>query len=143
MLEQVQKLYEDYFAEFDRLEKNRRPGAGAFGFAGGPRDYPCHQRFGEALERLLRAAEAQNPGPEQTARLLEYIYFAPQNRENRRDAVYWMLTAVHGMTEALIPLLPPEDAGRLLSRYEQAYPRRTRLPAQKKTASALKRRARG
>ena len=105
LLEEIRRLYEEYFAEFQQLEQNRRLGAGAFGLSGGPRDYPCHQRFAGDLERLLQRAE--NIPSDEAAHILDYIWFAPQAREDRQDAVYWMLTAVHGMTAEL--------AGRLSS----------------------------
>lgn len=139
MLERIQDLYRAYDDEFRQLEENRKLGAGMFGLGGGPRDYPCHQQFSQKLEALLREAE-QLP-PEQTAKLLSCIYFAPRERKEGQDAVYWMLMAVHGMTEGLVSRLAPEDAAGLLARYEREYPRRTWLPAQKKLVSALKKRA--
>ena len=69
--------------------------------------------------------------------MLEYVYLAPQGRK-KQDSVYWMMTAVHSLTEELILRLTPEAAGRLLGQYQDAYPRRTLLPAQKKILSALK-----
>lgn len=139
LLEEICRLYEDYSAEFQQLEENRRLGAGAFGLSGGPRDYPCHQRFAGELERLLRRAESAPP--EEADSILDYIWFAPQAREDRQDAVYWMLTAVHGMTAELAGRLSPRRAAQLLERYERRYPRRERLPVQKKVISALKKRA--
>lgn len=136
LLEEIRALYEGYDAEFYALEDQRRGTAGIFGLLGGPRDYPCHRRFSQELEGLLRQAP-----PEEASPILDYIYFAPQARPGRRDAVYWMLMAVHGLTRDLIPRLPPEDARRLLERYEAAYPRRDRLPVQKTIISALKNRA--
>lgn len=138
MLEQVRELYESYTAEFTRLESNRRLGAGMFGLGGGPRDYPCHERFGKDLEKLLRQAASH---PARAGEILEYVYFASLGR--RKDAVYWMMTAVHGMTLELAGQLSPQEAGRLLARYQEAYPRREWLPVQKKVAAALKARANG
>lgn len=137
MLEEIQALYRDYEAEFFRLEKNRRVGEGAFGLRGGPRDYPCHQQFARDLERLLKEAEGF---PDETEQILAHVFFAPLHRREGRDAVYWMLAAVHGLAEGLIPLLDSAAARRLLTRYEGAYPRRDRLPAQKKIVNALKKR---
>lgn len=138
MLEQVRELYEDYTAEFARLESNRRLGAGMFGLGGGPRDYPCHERFSRALEELLCRAASNEAQAEE---ILEYVYFAPLGR--RKDAVYWMMTAVHGMTLELVGQTSPRGAGQLLARYQEAYPRREWLPVQKKVAAALKTRANG
>ena len=141
MLDEVQALYAGYAAEFQEMENNRRGAAGAFGLGGGPRDYPCHQKFAKDLELLLQTAA--DGAPEEAERILDYIYSAAQARPGRQDAVYWMLTAVHGLTEKLIPRLDASAARRLWERYETAYPRRTRLPAQKKVAAALKKQAAG
>lgn len=137
MLEQVQELYEGYLAEFQRLEQKRRGGAGMFGLTNGPRNYACHEKFAYDLERLLKGAE-ESLSPEQAEEVVEYILFAHQARN--RDAVYWMVTAVHGMTAGLIGKLEPAAAAGLASRYERAYPRREQLPAQKKALTALRKR---
>ncbi len=139
--EQVRKLYEDYIAEFRRLEKNRKGGAGMFGLTSGPRNYPCHERFSSDLERLLREAEESGPTGEEAEQILDYIYFAPQTRQTNQDAVYWMMIAVHALTGGLITRLSPGAAAGLLERYRAAYPRRLQLPAQGKVEAALKRRA--
>ena len=138
MLEQIRELYEGYFAEFQRLEQGRQAGAGMFGLTNGPRNYPCHEQFAKDLERLLRETE-ETLSPDQAEELLEYILFAPQSRE--RDADYWMLIAVHGMTEGPAGRLDPAAAARLLERYEAVYPRRERLPVQMKAVSVLKKQA--
>lgn len=139
MLKKIQELYEGYAAEFQQREQKRRVGAGLFGLTDGPRNYACHEQFSKDLEQLLREAEESAP-PEQVEVILEYVYFAPKAREEKQDAVYWMLTAVHGMTEGLAGRLDPAVAARLLERYGEAYPRREQLPVQKKVVSALKKR---
>lgn len=136
MFERIQELYEEYVAEFQELEQERRVGAGMFGLTNGPRNYPCHGQFSKDLERLLKE-EAANAAAEEAEQVLEYVYLAPQGRK-KQDSVYWMMTAVHSLTEELILRLTPEAAGRLLGQYQDAYPRRTLLPAQKKILSALK-----
>lgn len=135
MLEQVQELYEGYLAEFQRLERKRRGGAGMFGLTNGPRNYACHEKFAYDLERLLKGAALP---PEQAEEVVEYILFAHRGR--KQDAVCWMLTAVHGMTLGLIGQLDPAAAAGLAARYEREYPRREQLPAQKKVLAALKKR---
>lgn len=139
MLKKIQELYDGYAAEFQQREQKRRVGAGLFGLTDGPRSYACHEQFSKDLEQLLREAEESAP-PEQVEEILEYVYFAPKAREEKQDAVYWMLTAVHGMTEGLAGRLDPAAAARLLERYGEAYPRREQLPVQKKVVSALKKR---
>lgn len=138
MLEKIQALYREYEEEYRRLERTQKLGAGMFGLGGGPRDDPCHERFARDLERLLQEEPA--PGPEQAKDVLEFIWFAPAGQTERRDAVSWMQIAVHSLTPPLITRLDPAAAAGLLKRYEAAYPRQERLPAQKKVISALRKR---
>ena len=49
----------------------------------------------------------------------------------------------HGLTLGLIPLLSPSDARPLYDAYQAAYPRRHRLPVQKKLLAELERRYQG
>ena len=57
-------------------------------------------------------------------------------------SVFWMLNAVHGLTADLIPLLDPDDATLLRGQYDRDFPRRERLPVQKKVYEALKKKSR-
>ena len=93
-----------------------------------------------AVKTATVTARVQPEVKQQAEEILACVYFAPQARAERQDAVYWMLTAVHGMTVGLVSRLTPDAAGRLLARYQAAYPRREQLPAQRKAASALKKR---
>lgn len=140
LLDEARRLYEAYEAKFRAQEEKRRPLEGAFGLGGGPRSYPCHDEFAEQLKTLLRSPEAESLSPEQTRRLLEYIYFAPARHPDGQDAVYWMKLAVHSLTTDLLPRLEPEDARALHTAYQSAYPRRNRLPAQETLLKALKKR---
>ena len=49
-MEEVISLYEAYLEEFYQLERKRKPMEGAFGFGGGPKNYPCHDRFAGDLD---------------------------------------------------------------------------------------------
>ena len=88
MVERIQELYREYAAEFQHLtqrqEEKRRVGAGMFGLADGPRNYPCHERFARDLESLLKEAE-KTAAPEQAEEILACVYFAPQARAERQD----------------------------------------------------------
>ena len=83
MVERIQELYREYAAEFQRQEEKRRVGAGMFGLADGPRNYPCHERFARDLESLLKEAE-KTAAPEQAEEILACVYFAPQARAGGR-----------------------------------------------------------
>lgn len=139
MLEELHSLYEEYLARFRKAELARKPGEGIFGLGVGPRDYPCHAWFSDALEGLLQDLAARRPDPAQARELLAYIYRAPLERQGEGgDAVYWMLLAVHSLTLELTAFLSPADAQTLLQDYQASYPRRQRLPAQEKVLRALK-----
>lgn len=141
MLEKLEALYEGYLNEFRRLEQGRRPFEGAFGLAGGPQSYPCHDKFAGDLERLLRDFAAQAPSSGQVEQALDYIYFTAPVRWRAEPAVDWMLLAVHGFTLELIGLLDAGGAETLRRAYQSAYPRRSLLPVQSKLLAALQKRA--
>ena len=52
--------------------------------------------------------------------------------------IYWMPAAVHTLAFDLISRLSSEDTMVLYDQYSHDYPRRERLPTQKKTLKALK-----
>ena len=135
-LEELARLYGEYLVNAREAEANRGPFDGAFGFGKKGGDDPCYDRFAQELEALLRSVAEEGIDSGELRAMLEYIYRAP--RENREPpAVYWMLLAVHGLTLDLAGQLCREDAGALWGEYRAAYPRRERLPAQKKVLSAL------
>ena len=135
-LEELRRLYGEYFAEAREAEAKRRPLDGAFGFGKRSGDDPCHSRFMEAFEALMSSAAAERLDSAGLRAMLAYIYRAP--KENRKpQAVYWMLMAVHGLTLELAGQLCREDAEALWGEYRKAYPRWERLPAQEKVLSAL------
>lgn len=133
----IQTLYQDYFQQFDQQEQARTLGEGMFGLGMGPRDYPCHRQFSQALEQLLETIAKQQPETEQVQEILTYIYCAPLELAPRENAVYWMLLAVHGLTFPLIPYLTAADAKVLYNHYKISFPRRNRLPTQDKVLAAL------
>ena len=135
-LEDLRRLYEEYLIEARRAEANHKPLDGIWGFGQKSSDDPCHSRFAEDFEALMKAAAAENLGSAELREMLAYVYRAP--RENREPlAVYWMFMAVQGLTLELIGQLRREDAETLWDGYRAAYPRRDRLPPQKKVLSAL------
>lgn len=136
-LEAVRALYTDYQEQFRQQELARKPGEGVFGLGMGPRDYPCHSQFAQQLEQLLGEIAAQQPPSGDLLSLLDYIYRAPLELRPAQDAVYWMLLAAHSLTLGLISLLDAGDAKTLAANYNQAFPRRNRLPAQDKVLAAL------
>ena len=133
----VQALFRNYIEEAERLEKERKPSDGLFGMGPKPADDPCHDTFADDLEAALSGFAAGDPEPEEVREVLSFIYHAPKEHPEPLS-VFWMLNAVHGLTADLIPLLDPKDAALLCGQYDQDFPRRERLPAQKKVYEALK-----
>ena len=135
-LEEIRRLYGEYLAEAREAEAKLRPLDGVMGFGRKSSDDPCHNRFQEALEAMLRSAAKEGPESAELRAMLSYIYRVP--KENREPlATYWMLMAVHGLTSDLIGQLYRENAETLWKEYRAAFPRWERLPAQKKVLSAL------
>ena len=137
-LAEIQALYREYLDEALRVELARKPMDGVFGLGKKPSDDPCHERFAAAMEAALKAFADTKPDSAAAREVLAYIYEAPVvNREPL--SAYWMLTAVHGFTLALIESLNPEDAAALLTRYGKDFRRWNRLPVQQQVYAALKR----
>lgn len=135
-LRELRRLYGEYLARARQAEAELRPLDGAFGFGRRSEDDPCHSRFTEELGTLMRAAAAEGLESAELRAMLAYMYRAP--KENREPlAAYWMLMAVHGLTLELAGQLRREDAEALWGEYNAAYPRRERLPPQKKVLAAL------
>ena len=136
-LVRLQELYESYLGEVELLEINRKPGAGIFGLKGGPADDPCHDRFAETLRGFYEEFAAQKPESASVRELMAYACTVPTVRREPRTA-YWMLIAVQSLTQPLLSLLTPQDAGELAALYEKSYKRRERMPSQIKLIRALK-----
>lgn len=136
----LNQLYADYLETVERLERERKPGEGIFGFKGGPKDNPCHERFVEDITALQESFRAENPGSADVTEVLRQIYKAP-GKDPVPKTAYWMLIAVHGLTDELVPLLTREDAAALLQEYTAAYPKREWFPAQKQLVKKLKARS--
>lgn len=136
----LRALYENYLAEAETVEKNRKLGAGWFGMKGGPADDPCHDRFAEALRSYFE--ELSGAPSELIREELAYVYTAPRDNPNPR-AAYWMLVAVQGLTQPLVASLTPQDAAALAELLEKTFRRSERMPAQIKLIKALKAAAKG
>lgn len=137
---EIARIYGAYFDELKRLAAERKPGDGLLGFGKRPDSDPCHNRFAGELEEALDAVAAGAPSSGTVRTVLRYIYEGPLVHADNALA-YWMLLAVHGLTDRLIPCLTLEDAAELSVWYAEAYPKRVRLPAQKRLAAQLRKQA--
>ena len=137
LLNEIYGLYDAYIKKTDELERSKKVTAGLLGITRGPKDDPCHDVFADELKTKLEQFAAEEPDPEETRILLEYIYSVPlKHRDN--NMIYWMFMAVHSLTDGLICCLDREDAQKIYKQYESYYPRWERLPAQNKILKALR-----
>lgn len=134
--DEIKTIYESYLETAEDLEKKRKPTDGLFGMGKKPSDDPCHEKFAEELEKALDEMAAEDISSEDAAQVLGYIYDMPLGHREY-TSIFWMLVAVHGLTEKLIDKLSPDDAASLKKRYGSSYKRWERLPAQQKIYSAL------
>lgn len=136
MLEQIIDLYDRYVQQVADLEAHRKFGEGLFGSKDGPKNHPCHQKFADDLEELLKEMEKTAPGSAAVTEVLSFIYAAPR-RYSPPMSGYWMLIAVQGLTAPLTDKLNRNDAKALLDQYCQDYKRRERLPVQDRVVRLL------
>ena len=139
-LVRLQELYESYLGEVELLEINRKPGAGIFGLKGGPADDPCHDRFAETLRGFYEEFAAQKPESASVRELMAYACTVPTVRREPRTA-YWMLIAVQSLTQPLLSLLTPQDAGELAALFEKRFRRSERMPVQVRLIKELRARS--
>ncbi|MBP0975094.1 MAG: hypothetical protein J6P20_03430 [Oscillospiraceae bacterium] len=136
-LQEIQNIYQGYFDAVQKAEQNRKITDGMFGFGKKPADDPCHTDFLETLRSILTSETHEKPDSKHIQEILSYIYVSPAEHPEPLSA-YWMLIAVHGLTNGLIPLLSKDDAAALLETYSKTYRRWERLPVQKNIIRLLK-----
>ena len=132
-------IYESYLDKTVKLELTRKFGAGWFGLKGGVADDPCHDRFADDL-RAFFSETAETCDSAEARELMEYVVAAPEKADAPR-AAYWMLIAVQGLTQPLLPRLAAEDARAVCERLEKLFPRSQRLPVQDELVRALRKQA--
>ncbi|MBP1535088.1 MAG: hypothetical protein IK999_13330 [Ruminococcus sp.] len=135
-INEIKAIYEDYLETAKKLEEQRKPTDGLFGMGKKPADDPCHEKFADDLEKALDEMAAEDISAQEAAQVLGYIYDMPV-RNGEYQSIYWMLVAVHGLTEKLIDKLTAEDAAKLKKSYGANFKRWERLPAQQKVYAAL------
>ena len=133
----LRERYRSYEETVEELERNRKFGEGMFGMKGGPADNPCHDRFAEELRGVFADYAAGRPDSAEVREVLDFVFNEPVAYRGPQCA-YWMLTAVQGLTDVLIPLLSREDAAALAASYGKRYPRWKRLPNQDQLLAKLK-----
>lgn len=139
ILPEIRQIYDDYRSDTINLDIKRKPMDGLLGFGSGPGLDACHDRFSQRLEKALDDFASGKPSSEETYAVLLFIFMAPT--EFRTRLGYWMLEAVHVMTDKLICFLSENDAAVLTQWYADNYPKSVRLPVQDKVFLHLKEQA--
>ena len=137
ILDKVKELYDEYIAQVQKLEKEKKIGDGLFGMGKKISDDPCHECFSDKLEKLLKEYAVSKPASAEIREVLSYIYSVQKENKEYLSA-YWLMNAVHGFTFELIDMLSGEDASAVYELYDKNCPRRERFPVQKKVLKALK-----
>ncbi len=135
-IQEVKQIYDDYFTDVRELQARRNPMEGLLGFGKRADDDPCHERFADRLGQKLSDFAKTSPASGEVCSVLRFVYEVPHEYKNA-SMVYWMLLAVQGLTDELIPLLKTEDAASLSALFADLYPKNSRLPSQQKIASRL------
>lgn len=139
--EQLEVLFTDYVAQVTELVRKRKLTEGILGMGGGPQDHPCHEAFDKQVEAQVQLLLGAELSPAEAAQVAGYL-LNDEDVPCTAQCARLMLIAVQRHTMPLIPLLDPEDARQLLTRYTARYPRLKQFPAQKQVIEALKRQAR-
>ena len=93
-----------------------------------------------AMRGFFADYAAGSPDSAEVREVLDFVFNEPVAYRGPQCA-YWMLTAVQGLTDMLIPLLSREDAAALAASYGKRYPRWKRLPNQDQLLAKLKKAA--
>lgn len=140
IIERIDKIYAEYVAAVEKIKSECKFTDGLMGFGAREDSYPCHDDFTQKLSDELRIIIQSAPTQIEAAEVLRYIYEAPLNNKERQS-VYWMMMAVHSLTECLFPLISDELAIELAGWYAQLYQPHERLPVQNKILKALRSRS--
>lgn len=135
-LEQLKAIYTKYIQDVAQVYKDAKPMDGLFGWGDDPRKDPCHMRFYEDAERWTKAFLAAGPGQAEVFEAVRFMLETPA--AHREQHCFWFLYAAHGLTRELIPMLQASECAQLRAFYDEAYPKRDRMPVQKDVYKLLK-----
>lgn len=140
ILDDIRSVYEEYIQQVSKLEGESKIWDGLFGMGKKLADDPCHERFIDELEKLLKSFAEANPSSEEVRGVLRFIYRMPCDDE-QPDGTVMSMNAVHSLTVGLAEQLSPKDGAELLEQYTNDYPKIRRFPVHKTVIKALERAA--
>lgn len=135
-LQQLEEIYEEYEEKLEEAKKGASPFAGAFGMGDDPRKDACNQIFYDRLGSWVQEFRDSQPDPQEAARGVDFILEYPFR--HRESGTYWFAYAAQQHAMELIPLLEKQAAGALAERFARLYPKRERLPVQRRILEMLR-----
>lgn len=135
-LEQLKGIYAKYIQDVATVYRNAKPVDGLFGWGDDPRKDPCHMRFYEDAEQWTKTFLAAGPGQAEVFEAVRIMLETPA--EHREQHCFWFMYAAQGLARELIPMLDRAQCAQLRDFYDDAYPKRDRMPVQKEVYKLLK-----
>lgn len=136
MVQQLKEIYEKYVQAVAKVYKDAKPMDGLFGWGDDPRKDPCHMRFYEDAQQWLEDFAASGVDWDEVFEVVCFVLKTPE--KYRESHCFWFMFAAHGLTKELIPRLDGQQCAQLRDFYDEAYPKRERMPVQKDVYKLLK-----
>ena len=135
--ERFREIMSEYREALDSDRKRRKPLSGIFGIGAGPGDDPCHDTLDRKTVQLTEEMAAETTTPEEATELVRAVLMAESSGVWPEYAKL-ALIAIQRHTLPLIRQTDPAGRAELAAWYEKRYPKRMRLPVQKKILEELK-----
>jgi len=132
----LRDIYSKYVADVAKVYKDAKPMDGLFGWGDDPRKDPCHMRFYEDLERWVGEFSAEQPDRARVYEAVRFIMETPAAYRGKH--CFWFMYAAQGLVRELIGQLDRSQCQQLRAFYDEAYPKRDRMPVQKEVYKLLK-----
>lgn len=135
-MEQLKGIYEQYIRALEKANREAKATDGLFGMGDDPRKDPCHMRFYEDVQQWVQDLAAGSGEQERSCEAVRFLLETPARY--REHPAFWFMFAAQGLAKPLIPRLTKEQCAQLRIFYDDAYPKRERMPVQKDVYKLLK-----
>jgi len=145
IIPQLEKLYDEYLRDMERITGEHLNLRGAFsrlfgGSSAGPGSDSCNDRFYEGVKQLTEQLAAEGAPSGEVAETISFIIHR-EHRQSCSQSALLMLQAAHGLAVPLVDRLEPAEAAKLSEEYSTLLKGQAPLPAQKQLVGQLKKRA--
>jgi len=136
MVQQLTEIYEQYVRDVEAVRAKAKPVDGLFGMGDDPRKDPCHMAFYDRVEQWTKTFLASDSEQAEVFAAAKILLQTPATHKGQE--CFWFLYAAQGFAREMIPRLSAEQCRELRSFYDEAYPKRDRMPVQKEVYKLLK-----